>query len=199
MNSNPCILILAAGASSRMKEAKQLLPWGNTSLIRHVIKTALATKGKATFIVLGANHQRISDEIKEEKVSILLNEDYESGISSSIAVGIKGILQTQQPSGILIMLSDQPFISSAYLDKMIDTFTDNNFRIVSTDYGNKIGVPAIFGVEYFQDLQQLKGDLGASRLILESINHGVALHAGKAIQDIDTMEDYLKHRPAATP
>jgi len=199
MNSKPCILILAAGASSRMKEAKQLLPWGDTSLVRHVINTALATKSNSTFIVLGADHERISDEIKGENVSILHNKDYESGISASIAVGIKGILQTQQPSGILIMLSDQPFISSAYLNEMIDTFTKNNLRIVSTDYGDKMGVPAIFGVECFQELLQLKGDMGAARLISESINKSTALNAGKAIQDIDTMEDYLKHRPANTP
>ncbi|MEN8788276.1 MAG: nucleotidyltransferase family protein [Flavobacteriaceae bacterium] len=199
MNSKLCILILAAGASRRMQKVKQLLPWGKTSLVRHVVSNALATKSRSTFIVLGAFHQKITDEIRGEKVSILLNEHHELGISSSIAVGVSGILKKEQPSGILIMLSDQPFISSDYLDEMIDAFKKKNKGIVSTDYGDKIGVPAVFGAEYFQELQHLTGDKGAAQLISASINEGIALKAGKAVQDIDTIEDYLKHRPADSP
>ncbi len=166
-------------------------------MVGHVVNTALSTKSDATFIVLGAYHQQIADEIKEEKVSILLNEHYKQGLSSSIAAGVKGILKIEQPSGILIVLSDQPFISGGYLDEMIDTFQKKNKGIVCTDYGDKIGVPAVFGPDFFQELQQLTGDKGAASLISESIDQGIALKAGKAILDIDTKEEYLKHRPTA--
>jgi molybdenum cofactor cytidylyltransferase len=179
-----------------MQEVKQLLPWGKTSLVTHVINTALATQTSSAFIVLGAYHHEIADEIRDKKVSILLNEHYELGISSSIAAGVREILKTEQPSGILIMLSDQPFISSEYLDEMMDTFNKKNKGIVSTDYGDKIGVPAIFGPEYFQALQKLTGDKGAARLISAAIGDGIALSPGRAVQDIDTMEEYLKYRPA---
>lgn len=195
MKSELCILILAAGASKRMKEAKQLLPWGSTSLVNHSINTALATRANATFIVLGAYHERIANEIMDNNISILINEDYESGIASSIGAGIRGILQSKQPSGILIMLSDQPFITGKYLDEMIDTFKKNAVSVVCTDYDEKVGVPVIFGAECFQELLELKGDNGAALLISEYKTEGIALKAGNAVQDIDTMEDYLKYRP----
>ena len=195
MNSKLCILILAAGASTRMKKAKQLLPWGNTSLVNHVIETALESRATETYVVLGASYEAIHEKIKDKKVSIVFNENFESGIASSIRVGVKEILKTKQPLGVLIMLGDQPFVRSEYLNEMIEAFAANNIGVVCSNYGNTIGVPVIFGAEYFNELLELRGDRGATTIISKYKEKGIILNPGIAVQDIDTMEDYIKYRP----
>jgi len=88
------------------------------------------------------------------------------------------------------MLADQPLIDRAYLDELIETFKNRTKNIVATRYAKREGVPAVFGVEYFQGLAGLKGDFGAKDII---DNHqdtviSVSPH-GKEI-DVDTQENY---------
>lgn len=190
MTPRICILLLAAGVSRRMNATKQLLPWGTTSLIGHMITTALSSSANSVFVVLGANHERIYREIEDKQVTVVLNKDWETGISSSIAAGIKEVLKRDQFEGVLILLCDQPLISRDYLDKMIDTFTHGKVGIAATSYQSKMGVPALFRSTYFAQLQQLKGDVGAASVISKFKEDCISLQADSDLCDLDTMEDY---------
>ena len=71
--SNIAIVILAAGASKRMGSPKQLLKWGNESLLTHAINKALNVKNSEVIVVLGANHGSIQKEIEQFPITILKN------------------------------------------------------------------------------------------------------------------------------
>lgn len=185
-------LILAAGNSSRMGEAKQLLPWSNTTLLGNAIEVAHRASVSKVFVVLGAEAVRIQKALFSHSYEVIINQHWQQGLGSSISAGISGILHSGiKPNGILIMLADQPFIDAAYINLMIAHFEAKEGRIISTGYGSKMGVPAIFHNCFFDALQNLKGDEGASSLILRNKDICLSLDPGKKTTDLDTPEDYI--------
>lgn len=196
MNSQPniAILILAAGNSSRMGEPKQLLPWKNTFLLHHTIHTAVHLKNSKTFVVLGTNHELIKPKIQHNDISIIYNKNWKLGLGSSIAFGVKSIMESEQKfEGVLIMLSDQPLIDSNYLDGLISLFKAGNSQIIASVYEpEKLGVPTLFDNYYFEELSELNQDKGAKKVITVHIDHVISVNANHLITDIDTKEDYEK-------
>jgi len=87
MNKNITILILAAGASSRMGEAKQLLPWRDTTLLGNAISTAKTSRANEVLIVLGANADTIKAEVISKNITFLENKLWNLGLGSSISCG----------------------------------------------------------------------------------------------------------------
>ena len=89
------------------------------------------------------------------------------------------------------MLCDQPLIDTPYLDRMIDSLIDSDKGIVATAYGDKIGVPAIFGSTYFSQLSELKDDKGARDLLIEYRTDCIILDLDEhQTLDVDSDEDY---------
>ena len=184
------ILILAAGNSTRMGKAKQLLPYGNKTLLEHAITQAENSVGERVFCVLGARSTRIQKSITEAIVFIQ-NENWQDGLSSSIACGVENI-QLMDFDSILVMLADQPKIDTAYLNLLIETSVKHTNKCVASDYGTKNGVPAVFPKDYFKELINLKGDRGAKILLNATDETVIALDAQDKLQDIDTPEDYAR-------
>src|SRR5680860_1232621 len=85
--NNIAIVILAAGASSRMGQAKQLLPWEDTTLLGNAIRKAKASDANSVIVVLGANAESIRMEISESQIIIIENPIWASGLGTSIARG----------------------------------------------------------------------------------------------------------------
>lgn len=188
-NSNIVILILAAGASSRMGSIKQLLPWKNTTLLGNAIETAKKVSTDV-YVVLGASAEEIKSTVKEE-VHFVINKDWENGLGSSIAYGVETIANNNKNyEGVLVMLADQPFINNNYLKELILLFKTKDKGIIATNYGSQVGVPVLFSVNYFNELQQLNKDFGAKN-ILKKYNEDVLKIQSKGKEkDIDTPEDY---------
>lgn len=184
------ILILAAGASSRMKgKAKQLLPWKDTTLLGHAVEQARKVSDSVT-VVLGANAELIQNAIPGTVESIH-NSDWETGMGSSISTGIKHNLK-ENPSadGILIMLVDQPLLDARYLNQLQNEFKKDMSKIAATAYGEKIGVPAIFPKHLFLELTQLSGNVGARQIIKSHKTQTTVLQPEGQEIDIDTIETY---------
>ena len=194
MNAKISVLILAAGASTRMKATKQLLPWGNSTLIEHSINTATATTVVSITAVLGANREKIQPVIEAKNVHIVENIQWELGMGSSIAVGLRAILDREKPDALLVLLCDQPLIDVSYLKKMIAMFNELSCGIIATGHNGKAGVPALFKSTYFPELLELKGNKGASRLIARNTTDCIVLDAGGKQVDIDTEEDYSRFK-----
>ncbi len=182
------IVILGAGASSRMQKRKQLLKWNNTTMLEHAITTAKASNATEVKVVLGASYEEIIAEIKDKQIEYLINKDWKQGIGKSIAFGIENI--ASDFGAAIIMLADQPLIDVLYLNKLIETFQNNNSKIIATKYKNRVGVPALFGSSYFTKLQMLNGDYGAGQLLVEYEKDVLCVEASGKTVDIDTEEDY---------
>ncbi len=185
------ILILAAGASKRMGSIKQLLAWADTSLLGHAVNMAKSSKARETIVVLGANANAIGPQLSDCEVQIIKNDNWASGMGSSIAAGIEYITGSgEKYDAVLITLADQPLIDTPYLDLMIETASKVDQSIVATAYGNKAGVPALFGSKYFETLVALESEQGAKEVLNRFKSDIFRLDPGSKTLDIDTNEDY---------
>jgi len=188
---NIAILILAAGSSSRMGQPKQLLPWKDTTLLGNAIHNGTTSMAKAIYVVLGANAKSIRKEIMDSEIEVIENPDWQHGIGSSIAIGIKMLLKKDNDfDGILIMLADQPLIDKDYLNLMIISFYSQRERIIATAYKNRAGVPALFDKAYCNELADLKNDFGAKELIDQSKGKIFTINPNNKSVDIDTQSEY---------
>ncbi len=187
------ILLLAAGGSSRMGQPKQLLPWGNISLIEHQILTLLQT-GNPVNVVIGSNSKLIIPVIEKYQVNIFTNTDWECGMGSSISLGIEQIIQKfPDATGVLITLLDQPLITTAYVEKMIVSFQPGPQQImVSHSAFGWTGVPVIFDRYFFKELSELRNDEGAKKIIKRHEENVILLEGGEILDDMDTPESYRR-------
>jgi len=190
---NIAILILAAGASTRMNTPKQLLPLGTTTFITRAIDVAKATSAKSVYVVLGAHGDLIKKTI-DPTIPIILNTNWELGLGSSIAKGVQVLQQsTIEWDGILVMLVDQPSINTPYLNTLIGHFNTGNSGIVATGYPHGPGVPALFSSLYFNELITLDRDFGAKYMLKKYATDTQTIDANGKTEDIDTPEAYRKY------
>lgn len=186
------VLILAAGSSSRMKTPKQLLKIGNKTLLEIVLEKAKFIFEEPVFCVLGANEKLIRKTINTKNIEFIYNKNYLEGLSTSIVSGIKYLEKTSNHfDGIMILLADQPAIDSVYLKNLLHLFQTNKNSLIASKYQDKVGVPAIFPKEYFNELKLLKGDEGAKKIIIKNKKDTIYSSLTSNFTDIDTKKDYL--------
>ncbi|WP_300027958.1 nucleotidyltransferase family protein [uncultured Maribacter sp.] len=187
------VLVMAAGASRRMNGIKQLMPWKDSNFLLETIKTVEKSNAASVHVVLGSNAKLISREcnLNEKNIYVIVNPNWSNGLGNSIAYGVKA-LSKKLPSvdAILICLADQPLLDHNYLNSLINVFENNSCKIAATNYGKKIGVPALFSNIHFQHLSQLEGDFGAKELLNNDELSIISLEALDGIIDIDTKLEY---------
>jgi molybdenum cofactor cytidylyltransferase len=158
-------------------------------LIQHVVARALAAGGQAVTVVLGAHARDIVPAIGSAPVSLVVNRDWESGMSSSIRAGIEHL--PGSCAAALIMLVDQPLVGIDSLRRLIAAWNARPKEIVAAQYDGHRGVPAIFPRWCFAELRQLRGDTGARLLLHRHADRAVSVPMLEAGVDIDTPEDLL--------
>ncbi|WP_111709731.1 nucleotidyltransferase family protein [Lutibacter citreus] len=187
------IVILAAGSSSRMGKIKQLLPWGNTSLLGNSISICKNSKATNVFVVLGANYNKIKLEVENKDVVLIKNDSWDKGMGTSIKSALNYFKERDLNfSAVLFTLADQPFITTKYYNLLFDSYKASEKGIIATELDEKIGVPAIFGSNYYRGLMKLDSDIGAKQIIKENIDDVKSIMSEVDFTDIDTFEVYEK-------
>ncbi len=190
-SSNIGLIILAAGASTRMGTPKQLLPFRGRSFVRHMAEVAIASVCQPIAVVLGANAERMKPEISQLPVQIVENKQWAEGMSSSIRVGLEAQLAMNQNLGaVAIALCDQPFVSSQTLDRIVEAYYSTGKPIITSEYVGTLGVPVLFSRTLFSELMALKSNEGAKQLIKKHIHEVCSVPFPEGAIDIDTPEDY---------
>jgi molybdenum cofactor cytidylyltransferase len=183
-------IILAAGESKRMGTPKQLLPWGETIILQRVADVAAASKLDMVLVILGSRAKEIAPKIKlPPKTFILFNNNYREGMDSTVKCGIKN-----SPTGTeayMLLLGDQPQISMALIDRLIETYRSDKRGIVMPYYNGKSGHPVIFDAKYREELLAIS-DRGAKEVVE---NHAdeiveVIVNSADVLTDIDTPQEY---------
>jgi molybdenum cofactor cytidylyltransferase len=187
---NTAIIILAAGSSSRLGQSKQLVTSNKIPLLLKTTQTALASNIKNVLVVLGANYEEHYQLINQLPVHIINHKDWAKGMGSSLKAGFSQVLTIwPETSAVIITVCDQPFLSSAHLSKLLESYTHQPNAIVASHYNNTYGVPALFDRTIFKNLLTL-GDIEGARAIIKKHVHEISsVDWPEGSIDIDTPED----------
>jgi molybdenum cofactor cytidylyltransferase len=186
-------VILAAGASTRMGMPKQLLQFGGETMLRRAACVALETGCRPVVVVTGADAAASRKVLRGLDVREAENQQWESGISSSVRVGIEAlVMATPQTAAVVLMLCDQPFVTREIISRLVTAHRETGRSIVASRYGGSYGVPALFGKAHFAELATLKGAVGAKQVIQKHLPkvHLVPFPEGEI--DIDTPDDLAR-------
>ncbi len=187
------IVVLAAGAARRMNEPKQLLPFRGKTLLRRAALAALDTVCRPAVVVLGANFERAKAEIEDLPVEIVFNENWQTGLASSIQKGLETVRRVKPDvSAIMLTLADQPFVTAKHLNRMAEKYQRPDTLIIAARYDRTVGVPAVFSRAVFDDFKRLSGDQGAKPIVEKYRPLVTAFALPEAAYDVDTPEDFQK-------
>lgn len=157
-------LILGAGASERLGQPKQLLPFGGTTLLGWVIAQAQGATGlDELVVVLGRAADQIRQRVDFGSAKVVENPVFGEGCASSYRAGI-GALDPKS-EGIMIILGDQPEIKPDVIDRAAEEWRQGQSQIALCSYHGRKGHPMIFAKPLFDQLLGLHGDKAAWKLV----------------------------------
>jgi molybdenum cofactor cytidylyltransferase len=188
-NSRFGAVILAAGMSSRMGEAKQLLQLGENTLLGQVLENVRSSGVKDIVLVLGHEAEKIKERIPTEKVRVVINESYRQGMGTSLRAGLAAL--PPDVDAALIVLADQPFIRPKTLDFLMDQYRRSSAQIVIPTYKGFRGNPVLLDRSVFSEVMALTGDIGC-RAIFGNHLEGIVKQPVEDIGillDVDSKDD----------
>lgn len=187
------VVILAAGASRRFGAIKQLTQINGEPMLQRVIDRCQQLENTDLYIVLGANNDEIQSALSLRQQGVIFNADWSEGIGSSIRIATQLLQENYQ--AILFMAGDQPLIEPDQLQVLIAKWRQSCECICAASYQGTVGIPAIFPSEFFPQLVELAGDMGAKKVIVENPKEVQLVDIAEAAIDIDRPEDARFYQP----
>ena len=184
-------IILAAGLSSRMGEPKQLLPFGDSTIIETVIDSLLGSKLDEVIVVIGHEAEKVQAHIQHKPVRTVFNSDYKEGMLTSAQRGVESI--SASADAFAMTLVDLPLITPDLVDMVIDEYLQADGGIAVPSYNYRRGHPVIFDRCYADDLLGLDEDSGGVRSLFKKYAddiHYVTVDTDRVLTDIDYRKDY---------
>src|SRR5712691_5204292 len=151
-------IVLAAGSSSRMGDPKPLLPLGGRPLLDHVLAAVRGSHVDDIVVVLGPEADRIRERVSFDGTRSIVNDAYAEGMSTSLRAGIEAA--NPGSDGFLIVLGDQPFVSSATLDALIERRDGSGAKILIPTFEGRRGNPVLLDRSVSEDVSSITGDQG---------------------------------------
>ena len=185
------ILLLAAGSSSRMGQSKQLLPIAGEQLLLKSTRVAMESEAEIVMVVLGANELAHRKIIEQLPVEITVNTEWQKGMGSSLKQGLTQLLKiAPQLEAVLIMVCDQPLLTTNHLNELIHFYKKIKSLIVASRYSGTAGVPALFEKSLFEILLNVENESGAKKIIQQHIDVVQTVDFPDGKFDLDTPDDY---------
>jgi molybdenum cofactor cytidylyltransferase len=180
-------LVLAAGGSTRLGAPKQLLRFGESTLLDHVLGVARASRFDQLLCVVGGEAATVRAAVDFTGVSVVENRHFGEGCSSSIAVALSAV--DERAEVLVLMLGDQPGVSTAAVAALLAG--RRGAPLASCAYRDGRGHPLAFGRAMFGELASLHGDKGVWKLLERNASEVVDVPVDGTIpRDVDTWEDY---------
>lgn len=192
------VVVLAAGASRRMGQPKQFLPFRGRTLLRHAVDVARLARARPIVVVLGAEAGALAAELAGQPVVVAENPAWELGPGTSVRAGVAAVEAQPEPAdSVILMTCDQPFVTAAHLLRLVEARAGAGLPMAASEYAGEAGVPAVFAREWFPALSALDPTQGAKPLLVQRPELVARVPFPAAAIDLDTPEDY--ERWAATP
>ncbi len=180
-------LVLAAGGSKRLGQPKQLLPFGDGTLLDHVLGTARACPFDQALCVIGGGGPDVRERVDLQGFEVVDNPAFGAGCSSSIVAALAAV--DPRADALVLMLGDQPGVTVAAVQALISERGGADLAACRYDDGR--GHPFAFSRAVFGDLMQLHGDKGVWKLMDRAGDAVADVSVPGAIPlDVDTWEEY---------
>lgn len=179
-------VVLAAGASSRLGEPKQLIRLGGENLLERAVRVAREAGCEPVVVVVGSEFARVLGDSVLGDVVTVINDKWKEGMASSIRLGVGALKSAAKDAeGAVLMTCDQPAVTAKHLGLLT-----SRAEVKASRYAGRNGVPAFFPKRDFEALMGLAGDKGARELLAEARYE--ELENGDL--DVDTAEDLVRTR-----
>ena len=187
-------VVLAAGASSRLRGGvpKQLLELGGETLLRRVVKAALASRLSEVVVVLGPSRRAVGEPLAGLAARTVENPDSCRGQSTSVRAGLAAI--APEAGAALFVPADQPLLSTDLVDRLVAAWEATGGPIVVPVCGGRRGAPSLFDRSLFFELKQLEGDTGGRGVLPRYRSSIVEVPVDDPLElaDVDTEADLLR-------
>jgi molybdenum cofactor cytidylyltransferase len=189
MKSKVAGIILAAGESIRFGKPKQLIQINGEYLINRIIRIAINSQLDPVIVVLGANYSEIKKQICfPNQLLIIHNDTWKFGQSSSLKKGLNQV--NQDNSGAMVLLGDQPMITSKLIDELISLYENSKTDVVMVQTNGIRTPPIIFSINCYDSIRMLEGDKGARDIINKFKVIFYENQEELLITDIDTEQEF---------
>jgi molybdenum cofactor cytidylyltransferase len=185
-------IVLAAGQSLRFGSPKQLLPWGENTLVAQAAQIALSAGLSPVVVVTGHECERVRQAVAHLPVQTVFNPDYAAGQGGSVAVAVRTLPAAS--GAAVFLLADQPAVTSALVRRLVQAHRETSSEIVLPEFEGKRGNPVLFDKILFPELALLSGEAGG-RVLLEKHRasiFSISVNHPGILQDIDTPEDFAR-------
>ena len=176
-------VLLAAGASSRLGQSKQLLEIDGEPLLRRAARALLASEPLELVVVLGHEAPRIGAVLDGLPLRRVVATGHAEGMAAALRTGIAAL--DPRCDGALVALTDQPALDGAHLVALCEAWRKAPARAVASRYAGLAGAPAMLPRAWFDDLLALRGDTGARALLRARSDAVILLDAPALGRDID--------------
>jgi molybdenum cofactor cytidylyltransferase len=184
-------VVLGAGSSRRLGRPKQTLPFGDRSLLAHVVREAEDSCLDRVVVVLGGGGAAAQLSLAPGRARVVRNDAYPSGCASSLQTGLDA---AGACDAIVLLLGDMPGVDAEVIDEVVDAWSEDPTWAAVASYRDEIGHPFLFSVGAFATLRGLHGDKAIWKIVDREPEDRVARLPVDRLrpEDIDTWDDYLR-------
>lgn len=195
-------IILAAGQSRRMGQPKLLLPWGNVTVLEHVVSVFAGAGIEDILVITGGAHDQIQEIIlkcrENYPVRSAFNSEYESvEMLSSLQHGLRVLAGEKVVGAAMIGLGDQPQIQDGSVRAVRDAFLQRESPLVVPSFQMRRGHPWLVARALWTEILGMSADLTPRDFLNAHARdiHYVDLVSSSILADLDTPGDYRMARP----
>lgn len=189
-------VVLAAGASNRMGQTKQLLPWDDTTVLGRVLRNVKETAVHDCLVVTGHDAENVASVAAAEGQPTVFNPQFAFGdMLSSLQTAVRHL--PEDTEAILVILADQPFVEAPTMNLLLEAYWQRQGEIIAPIYNGQRGNPVLIGRPFFQELLALPYNSAPRELLQRhsDLVHLVPVGTNTILRDLDRMEDYARWRP----
>jgi molybdenum cofactor cytidylyltransferase len=181
-------IVLGAGASRRLGRPKQTLPFGDTTLLGHVLRDVEGSSLERIVLVVGGAAADALVPITPARAEVARNDAYPGGCASSLLAGLDAAGDTE---AVMLLLGDMPGVEPSVIDGVAIAWEERRSWAAVTSYRGELGHPFVFSAAAFPALRELHGDKAVWKLIERHPDRIGRIAVDRELpRDVDTWEDY---------
>ncbi len=181
-------IVLGAGASKRLGRPKQTLPFGDTTLLGHVLRDVEGSSLERVVLVVGGAADEALAQVAPRRAEIVRNDAYGSGCASSLLAGLDAAGDVE---AVMLLLGDMPGVEPAVVDRVASAWDERRPWAAVTSYRSELGHPFVFSAGAFGALRELHGDKAVWKLIERHPERLERIEVDRELpRDVDTWADY---------